>query len=97
MSYPRISIITPTYNSAKHLKACILSIAQQTYANKEHLIVDNLSTDGSHDIIKKYSDRYQHIRVIKEKDNGIYDAMNITYNGEKMDANMMANFPISSL
>ena len=76
MSYPKISIITPTYNSAKHLKTCILSVAQQTYANKEHLIIDNLSTDGSHDILRRYSDRYPHIRVIKEKDNGIYDAMN---------------------
>lgn len=76
MSYPKISIITPTYNSAKHLKACILSVAQQTYANKEHLIIDNLSTDGSHDILRRYSDIYPHIRVIKEKDNGIYDAMN---------------------
>ncbi len=76
MMYPKISIITPTYNSSKHLKACILSVAQQSYANKEHLIVDNLSTDGTLEIIKKYSERYPHIRFISEKDSGIYDAMN---------------------
>jgi|GEM_PF-314687 len=76
MSYPKISIITPTYNSAKHLKACILSVAQQSYTNKEHLIVDNLSTDETVEIVRKYALQYPHIRLISEKDHGIYDAMN---------------------
>ena len=76
MNYPLISIITPTYNSAKHLKACILSVAKQSYANKEHLILDNLSTDGTLHILNKYLARYPHLRLITEGDKGIYDAMN---------------------
>ena len=73
---PHISIITPTYNSAEYLEACILSVARQSYAHKEHLIIDNLSTDGTFEIVRKYADQYPHIRLIAEKDNGIYDAMN---------------------
>jgi len=76
MSEQLISIITPTYNSAEGLEACILSVAHQTYAHKEHLFVDNLSTDGTLEIIRKYAAKFQHIRLISEEDHGIYDAMN---------------------
>jgi len=75
-NFPFLSIITPTYNSADVLEACILSVAQQTYTNKEHLIIDNLSTDETLEIISKYSTVYPHLKVISEKDSGIYDAMN---------------------
>ncbi|WP_243370851.1 glycosyltransferase [Geotalea sp. SG265] len=71
-----ITIVTPTYNAAKDIEACILSVANQTYPHKEHLIVDGLSSDGTLDIVKKYSAEYPHIKFISEKDNGIYDAMN---------------------
>ena len=76
MDHPRLSVITPTFNSEKHLEACVLSVAQQSYANKEHLIIDNLLTDGTLEILRQYSATYPHIRFISEKDNGIYDAMN---------------------
>jgi len=76
MNYPKISIITPTYNSAKHLNACLLSVAQQSYVHKEHLIIDNLSTDETVAIVKTYALQYPHIRIISEQDIGIYDAMN---------------------
>jgi len=38
--FPKISIITPTLNAAENLEACILSVKNQTYLNKEHLIID---------------------------------------------------------
>lgn len=76
MKEQKLSVITPTYNAEKHIKECILSVAKQTYANKEHLIIDGASTDRTLDIIEKYAARYPHIRFITEKDNGIYDAMN---------------------
>jgi len=76
MSQQLISIITPTYNSAPYLESCILSVAQQSYAHKEHLFIDNLSTDSTLEIIQTYMLIYPHIRIITEKDNGIYDAMN---------------------
>ena len=73
---PKISIITPTRNAGKTLEACILSVVNQTYLNKEYMIIDGLSTDGTLGIVKKYADIYPYIKWISEKDEGIYDAMN---------------------
>lgn len=75
-TYPKISIVTPTYNAEKDIEDCILSVAGQSYQNKEHLIIDGQSTDRSLEIIAKYAEKYPHIRYISEKDDGIYDAMN---------------------
>ena len=73
---PKISIITPTLNAGKTLEACILSVVNQTYLNKEYLIIDGLSTDGTPGMVKKYADIYPYIKWISEKDAGIYEAMN---------------------
>ena len=73
---PKISIITPTYNSEKSIESCILSVANQTYKNIEHLIIDGQSSDNTLGIVKNYAERFSHLRVISERDNGIYDAMN---------------------
>lgn len=72
----KISIITPVFNAAQEIGTCILSVADQTYNNIEHLIIDGHSTDGSVEVIKSYSLKYPHIRWISEPDQGIYDAMN---------------------
>jgi len=71
-----ISIITPTYNSEATVQACIDSVAQQTYRPIEHLFIDGLSTDNTVEIIEAACRKYPHIRLISEKDDGIYDAMN---------------------
>lgn len=73
-SLPRVSIITVVYNSASLLQATIDSVAAQTYANIEYLIIDGGSTDGTIDIIKKNAGLIT--RWISEPDRGIYDAMN---------------------
>ena len=69
-----ISIIIPTFNSAKTLAVCLDSILKQSFTDFEVLIMDGLSTDNTLEIAKSYDD----IRLIisSEKDNGIYDAMN---------------------
>jgi glycosyltransferase involved in cell wall biosynthesis len=79
----KISIITVCYNSAETIKDTIVSINEQLYNNKEHLVVDGNSTDKTLEIIKKNSST-QTI-VISEKDNGIYDAMNKGINEAKGD------------
>jgi glycosyltransferase involved in cell wall biosynthesis len=76
MEYPKISIITPTFNSAKTLKECIDSVANQHYPNLEHWIIDGVSTDDTLSIIQAYAEKYTHIKYISGKDKGIYDAMN---------------------
>lgn len=49
-----VSILITTYNSAKFLKACLESVLQQDYADREIVIVDNASTDGTRAILKEF-------------------------------------------
>lgn len=71
-SYPKISIVTPSYNQAKFLDEAIKSVIDQDYPNFEHIIFDNCSTDGTIDILKKYP----HLIWVSEPDRGQSDALN---------------------
>jgi glycosyltransferase involved in cell wall biosynthesis len=75
-SLPKVTIVTPAYNSAKVIEECLRSVAAQTYADKEHLIIDAKSKDDTLKIIREYQEKYPHIRLVSEPDKGIYDAMN---------------------
>lgn len=72
----KISIITPVFNNIAYIDECILNIINQQVDKVEHLIIDGASTDGTVEVIKKYSDLYPHIRFISEKDKGQSEAMN---------------------
>lgn len=74
MYHPKITIITASYNSAKTIEQCISSIVNQTYDNIEYIVIDGASTDGTVDIIKRYSDRIAY--WVSEPDQGIYNALN---------------------
>jgi len=69
----KISIITACYNNEKTIAASMQSVANQVGVHLEHIIVDGLSTDKTLDIVSSYS---HSIKVISEKDTGIYDALN---------------------
>jgi glycosyltransferase involved in cell wall biosynthesis len=72
--YPKISIVTPSYNQSQFLEATIQSILSQNYPNLEYIIIDGGSTDGSIDIIKKYEN---HLHFwCSEPDAGQYDGIN---------------------
>lgn len=73
-SYPKVSIITITYNAEKTLENTINSVISQNYTNIEYIIIDGGSTDKTIDIIKKYQEKISY--WISEPDRGIYDAMN---------------------
>ena len=73
MFQPKLSVITVVYNDLKGIDRTMLSVLNQTYPNIEYILIDGLSTDGTLGVIKKYQGR---IRLISEKDGGIYDAMN---------------------
>lgn len=71
---PKISIVTVCKNSVSTIESCIKSVLQQGYQDIEYIIIDGKSTDGTLDIIDKYSSFID--ILISEKDNGIYDAIN---------------------
>jgi glycosyltransferase involved in cell wall biosynthesis len=71
----KISIITPTYNSGKTISRTIESIISQNYTDLEYIIADGLSSDNTKDVVSKHQEKIN-IKLVSEKDNGIYDAMN---------------------
>lgn len=70
----KISIITISYNSAQHIEETIQSVVNQLYANKEYIVIDGGSTDGTIEIINKYKDKISYF--VSEPDKGISDAFN---------------------
>jgi hypothetical protein len=70
---PLISIITTVFNNADFLEQTIQSVINQTYENIEYIIIDAGSTDGTVDVLKKYSHYIDY--YVSEKDNGIYHGM----------------------
>lgn len=68
----KISIVTPSFNSAKFIEDAIVSVLSQSYDNFEHIIIDGGSTDRTLDILKKYS----HLIWVSEADKGQSDALN---------------------
>lgn len=74
MNTPKISIITVCYNAAQTIESTLNSALNQTYPNKEIVVVDGLSNDGTVEIVKKFASRIS--KWVSEKDKGIYDAMN---------------------
>ena len=72
---PLVSIVIPTYNRAGTLGRALDSVLAQTYTNFEIIIVDDGSTDGTSDLLKKYAD--PRIRVIRHvKNRGVTAAKN---------------------
>lgn len=72
--WPRISLVTPVWNSRKYIEHTIQSVLAQGYPNLEYFIVDGGSTDGTADIIRKYQTCIT--GWISEPDEGMYDALN---------------------
>ena len=55
-SNERVSVTIVTYNSGRFIKRCLESVLAQKYANKEIIIIDNASTDGTIDILEQFED-----------------------------------------
>jgi glycosyltransferase involved in cell wall biosynthesis len=86
MSFPKITIVTPTFNSSNFLEETILSVLNQNYPNLEYIIIDGGSTDGTIDIIKKYEINLAY--WTSERDNGMYYAIQKGF--EKSTGDIMA-------
>ena len=72
-SWPKISIVTPSYNQGQYLEETIRSVILQNYPNLEYLIMDGGSTDNSLEIISKYKKYLVHWQ--SGKDEGQADAI----------------------
>lgn len=70
----KITVITVCYNSAETIAHTLRSVREQTYGNIEHIIVDGGSKDNTLEVIK--AEGLHVTKVVSERDNGIYDAMN---------------------
>ena len=72
--WPRISIVTPSYNQGQFIEETIRSVLLQGYPNLEYIIIDGGSTDNSVEIIKKYDQFLSY--WVSEPDNGQSSAIN---------------------
>jgi glycosyltransferase involved in cell wall biosynthesis len=72
--YPKISIITPSFNQSVYLEETIKSVLNQEYPNLEYIIIDGMSVDGSIEIIRRYESSLTY--WVSEKDHGFAEAIN---------------------
>ena len=73
-NHPKVSIITAVKNNADFISRAIVSVINQTYENIQHIIIDNNSDDGTDQVVEKLN--HANMIYIREKDSGIYDALN---------------------
>ena len=72
-SLPKITLVMPSYNQAAYLEIAICSVLEQRYSNLEFMIMDGGSSDGSLDIIQRYSSHLSYWK--SQPDEGQADAL----------------------
>ena len=76
MLQPKVSILVPIYNVEKYLSKCLDSLVNQTLKELEIICINDGSTDASLEIVKKYAENDQRIKIIDKKNSGYGDSMN---------------------
>ncbi len=74
MQTPKISVVIPLYNKATHILDSLKSISEQSYAPDEIIIIDDGSTDGGDEIVKRFN--FPNVRLIKQSNQGVSAARN---------------------
>lgn len=73
----KVSVIVPTYNEEKHIKACLDSIIENDLKEIEIIVINDGSTDSTKEILEKYKNKYDIIKVIEKENEGQGSARNI--------------------
>ena len=74
MYYPKISIVTPSYNCKELIAQTIHSVLNQNYPNLEFIVIDGDSSDGTQQILEQHANSFAYWH--SQKDQGQYDAIN---------------------
>lgn len=75
--FPKISIVTPSFEQGRYLEKTLQSVLDQNYSNLEYIVKDGGSRDNSRDILRSYEDRLTH--WISEPDSGQSQAINLGF------------------
>ena len=70
----KISIISAVYNNKNYIQHSIDSFSAQSLSNKDHIVIDGNSTDGTKEFLLENKSYFS--RLVSEKDSGVYDALN---------------------
>src|SRR3990170_3250837 len=65
----RVSVVVPAHNHAKYLPVTIRSVLDQTFTDFELILIDNGSTDNTHEVVQRFDD--PRIRYFYQKDSGL--------------------------
>lgn len=77
---PLFSVVTVVYNGADKIRRTIKSVLDQEYSPYEYVVIDGLSDDNTVEIVNSFNEKFREkniiLKIISEKDSGIYNAMN---------------------
>ena len=86
---PRISVITPCYNGARFIGRTIESLQAQTFADWEHVVVDDGSTDDSASVIAEYAARDPRVHLIRQANGHVCKARNTGFAASAPDSSYL--------
>lgn len=73
---PKVSVITPMYNAERFIGATIESVRAQTLQDWEHIVVDDGSSDGSAEVVKRYLPLEPRLKLVQQENGGVAKARN---------------------
>lgn len=69
MEKRRFSVIIPAYNVQDYISKAINSVLEQDFKDYELIVVNDASIDNTEEIVKKYEDKYNNVKLITHKEN----------------------------